>query len=257
MNIVACYKYVLDEADIRIDPESKRALTDRAKRKISEYDRNAIECAVSLAEALGGTAAVVTAGTAAAQPSLKDALSRGPESAAFVQDEAIGTTDSAGVSRVLAAAIKSLGQVDLVVCGEGSSDNYSRQVGPRVGQLLGIPVVTCVNKIGIEGDVARCERKLDDGVEVVEVSLPALVSVLPDLNVPRIPGLKQILAASKKPVQRFSIIDLALTVDDIAPKSQRVEMVGVTSSRRNVKLTGRAAEITAAILEVLKQEELV
>jgi electron transfer flavoprotein beta subunit len=232
-------------------------LTDRAKRKISDYDRNAIECAVSFAEGLGASSHVLTAGTSEAKSTLKDALSRGPDSAFFFQDDAMGDADSAVVARVLAGALKLIGEVDLVVCGEGSSDNYAQQVGPRVGQLLGIPIVTCVTHMTIEDGVARCERNLEDGVEVVEVSLPALVTVLPSMNAPRLPGLKQILAASKKPVQNLTVTDLGLSGEDLVPRLRRVEMLGASSTRRNVKLTGSAGEVVAQLLQVLKQEELI
>jgi electron transfer flavoprotein beta subunit len=257
MKIVACYKCVLDEADIKTDPVTRKPLTDRAKRKISDYDRNAIECAVSFAEELGATSHVLTAGTSDAKSTLKDALSRGPDSAFIFQDEAMALADSAVVSHVLASALKAIGEVDLVVCGEGSGDDYAQQVGPRVGQLLGMPVVTCVTQMTIAQGVARCERNLDDGVEVVEVSLPALVTVVPSLNVPRLPGLKQILAASKKPVQDFNVTDLGLSTEDLVPRLRRLEMVGASSTRRNVKLTGSAGEIVAQILQVFKQEELI
>ena len=257
MRIVVCYKCVLDEADIRTDPVSRKPLTERARRKISDYDRNAIECGVSLAEELGATSLLLTAGTGEARSTLKDALSRGPDSALFFFDDAMAAADSAVVARVLASALRVIGEVDLVVCGEGSSDNYAQQVGPRVGQLLGIPVVTCVTQMSIKDGVARCERNLDDGVEVVEVSLPALVTVLPSLNVPRLPGLKQIVAASKKPVRDLTASDLGLTVDDFAPRLRRVEMSGTVSTRRNVTLTGSAAEIVEKIVKVFEEEELV
>jgi electron transfer flavoprotein beta subunit len=227
------------------------------KRKIGDYDRNAIECAVSLCEAHEGTSIVLTAGTDEARTSLKDALSRGADSAVFIHDEVLESADSTATARVIAKALGSIDPVDLVVCGEGSSDEYAQQVGPRLAQLLGIPVITSVNKIDLSADVVRCERKLEDGIEVVEVPLPAVVAVLPDLGDPRIPGLKQILGASKKPVQEFSAADLGLSAQDLAPKMQRVAVVGATSTRRNVTLTGTAAEVVASLVEVLKQEELV
>jgi electron transfer flavoprotein beta subunit len=120
-----------------------------------------------------------------------------------------------------------------------------------------MPVVTCVTQMNIEDAVARCERSLDDGVEVVEVSLPAVVTVLSSMNAPRLPGLKQILAASKKPVQDLSMSDVALSPADLLPRLRRVEMVGASSTRRNEKLTGSAAEMVAQLMEVLKQEELI
>ncbi|MCR4400041.1 MAG: electron transfer flavoprotein subunit beta/FixA family protein [Syntrophomonadaceae bacterium] len=199
-DIITCFKWAVDEADIRPQASGEVAL-DRVGYKISEYDRNALEAAAQLKEAHGGSVTAITVATPAAKKGLKDALSRGPDRACFVNDAAFDALEPAQTAALLAGVIRDRLPFDLILCGEGSSDLYAQQVGPRLAQELGIPCVTYVNRITLEGSTLLAERKLEDGIEVVKVELPALVTVLPDINTPRIPGLKDTLEASKKPVQ--------------------------------------------------------
>ncbi len=254
MKVISCYKWVLDEADLKIDAKSRTLLSDRAKSKISEYDRNAIECGVQLVEEHGGEVIGLTAGTADAKNCLKDSLSRGLAQAVFVKDELMGHADASATAKVLAAAVRQIGDYDLIVCGEGSSDGYSQQVGIRLAQLLGIPVITFVNKVQVSGGVLRAERKLDEGVEVVEVALPALVTVLPDVNTPRIPSLKQILAAAKKPVKELNISELGLEATQVEPRIKRQSLLGAVMERKQIRVTGETAEVVTQIIDVLEKE---
>jgi electron transfer flavoprotein beta subunit len=254
MKVISCYKWVLDEADLKIDAKSRVLLRDRAKSKISEYDRNAIECGVQLVEEQGGEVIALTAGTADAKNSLKDALSRGPAQAVFVKDELMAKADAAATAKVLEAAVKQIGEYDLLICGEGSSDGYSQQVGIRLAQHLGIPVITFVNKVQVSGGVLRAERKLDEGIEVVEVNLPALITVLPDINAPRIPSLKQILGATKKPVKELSVSELGLDASRIEARVKRQSVLGAVMERKQIRVQGETAEVVAHIVDVLRKE---
>jgi electron transfer flavoprotein beta subunit len=254
MKVISCYKWVLDEADLKIDAKSRVLLRDRAKSKISEYDRNAIECGVQLVEEQGGEVIALTAGTADAKNSLKDALSRGPAQAVFVKDELMAKADAAATAKVLEAAVKQIGEYDLLICGEGSSDGYSQQVGIRLAQHLGIPVITFVNKVQVSGGVLRAERKLEEGIEVVEVNLPALITVLPDINAPRIPSLKQILGATKKPVKELSVSELGLDASRIEARVKRQSVLGAVMERKKIRVQGETAEVVAHIVDVLRKE---
>lgn len=257
MRVIACYKWVLDEADLKIDPKSRALITERAKRKISEYDRNAIECGVQLVEAAGGEVIALTAGTSDAKNSLKDTLSRGPAEVMFVNDPAMAQADTYVTAKVLAAAVGQIGQYDLIVCGEGSSDGYSQQVGIRLAQLLGLSVVTFVNKVEVTGNVLLAERKLDEGIEVVEVNLPALVTVLPDVNRPRIPSLKQILAASKKPVKEVNFQQLGIQGTDIQPKVISKAVLGAIVERKRIRVEGDPENVATQAVEILKKEGVI
>lgn len=252
LKIIACYKWVIDEADIKADQKTRELIMDRVGYKISDYDRNAIEEAVRLQEEHGGSVVVATVGPPEARQSLKDALSRGPERAWFINDPSFAGLEPSQTAAILAAAIKAKGEFDLIICGEGSSDLYAQQVGPALAERLGIPCATYVNKITLaEGEKKiTAERKLDDGVETVSVQLPALVTVLPDINTPRIPSLKQVLGAAKKPVENITISDLG---QNFEPRLQTISILGATMERRRLKYSAEAADIKAVVDALLKE----
>ena len=143
--ILICYKWVLDEQDIKIAGDLSLDAS-RAKHKISDYDKNAIEEGVLLAEAQGAEAETLTFGSSTKQ-SLKDALSRGLSKAYWIADSLADQADAFVTSNVLFAAIKKLGVYDLILCGEGSADGYNQQTAPRLAALLDIPVITFVQNV--------------------------------------------------------------------------------------------------------------
>jgi electron transfer flavoprotein beta subunit len=254
-NIIACYKWVLDEQDIKINPGNLALDTSRAKYKISEYDRNALEEAVLQAEKGGASVASLTFGTSAAKQSLKDALSRGPEKAYWVNDAAAATADGFVTANVLAAALKKIGAYDVILCGEGSADIYGQQVGPRVATLLGIPAITFVTEIKIEGNKVTATRKIGDCTEDVTAEFPVVITVLPEINKPRIPSLKQVLGAAKKPVTEWKLADLGLAAEELAPKNKIKSIKGFVMSRKNILYKeGTPAENVAGLVASLAKE---
>lgn len=249
--VVACFKWVMDEADIRV--ESNRSLNyDRVKYKISDYDRNAVEVGAQLSEKEGVEFIGVTCGPKV-EPSLKDCLSRGPASISYVEEETLAQADSGVTAKVLAGIIKNIGDVDLVICGEGSSDAYAQQVGPRLAALLGYASVTYVNKLELTGDGIKVERKLEDGTEVVEVNGPVVITVLPDINEPRIPSLKQILGAKKKPTNKVSLGDIGLSEADCQPKLKEISVLGTVMERKNVHINADDLSVEEAAAKLAKQ----
>lgn len=207
-NILVCYKWVIDEAYVKASGASRDLTIDRVDYKISDYDRNALEEAVCLKTEHGGTVTAITVGSPGATKGVKDALSRGSEKAFFINDASFEKLEPAQTSLILADVIRSQIEYDLIICGEGSSDLYTQQVGSRLAELLDIPVITYVNKISIDGSRIIAERKAEEGTEIITASLPALVTVLPDINTPRIPGLKDTLNAGKKPVVNIGLAEL-------------------------------------------------
>lgn len=205
MNTVACYKVIPDEQDIFVNPDGSLN-TDRAKSVIGEYDLMAIEEAVSIADATGGRAFLLSAGDARLTDSklVKAALSRGAAELYAVSDPMLASADAFQTATVLAAALEKI-EFDLVLCGEGSSDLYAQQVGSLVGFMRKIPVLNAISRIEAQGGKLVVERTLEREVEVLEVVPPAVLSVTADINVPRIPQLKDILAAGKKPATTWSL----------------------------------------------------
>lgn len=258
-NIVVCYKWVLDESDIRVDSGNLALDTSRAKYKISDYDRNAIEEGAILAEKnTDMTVVSLTYGTKAAKASLKDALSRGPEKGYWVNDEQAVTADAYLTAKVLAAAVARIGDYGLIICGEGSADQYSQQVGPRLGALLGIPALTFASEVRIEGDFVIATRKLGDCSETVKAKLPAVVSVLPEINKPRIPSLKQVLGAAKKPVVEWKISDLGLDEQQTIAKVKVRKIQGAVMERNNIIYKdGANSDKIGSLLKDLHKEGLI
>ena len=246
---LVCYKWTLDEQDIKIKPEDLSLDSSRAKGKISDFDRNAIEEAVLLVEKNGGAVDALSYGTSVKQ-SLKDALSRGPGKAFWIGDASAETADACVTANVLAAAIRKLGQYDVILCGEGSSDLYNQQTAPRLAALLGLPCLSFVNKLSVDGEVVTATRKLEDCVETVTVKTPVVISVLSEINKPRIPSLKQVLGASKKPNEEVKIADLGLKPEDLHPKAMRKSVKGFVMQRKNVVYKELSAADNIAKLKV-------
>ena len=252
LKIIACFKWVIDDADIRVDAGSRKLILDRAGYKISVYDRNAIEEAVRLQERHGGSVTAATVAAPAAKPCLKDALSRGPDSALFINDPSFAELEPSQTAEILARAIRSQGEYDLILCGEGSGDLYAQQVGPVLAEKLGINCAINVNKL-VYDENARlivADRKLDDGIETVAIPLPALVSILPDINTPRIPTLKQVLGAAKKPVHNVTPEVLGEVVQ---PRLKTVTVGASTMDRRRVKFAADSEGIRAAVNALIRE----
>jgi electron transfer flavoprotein beta subunit len=252
LNIVACFKWVVDDADIRVDTGSRKLNVDKAAYKISAYDRNAIEEAVILQEKHGGRVVAVTVAPPGAKPCLKDSLSRGPDSACFINDPCCADLEPSQTAQILARAISSKMDYDLIICGEGSGDIYAQQVGPALAERLGIPCLTWVNKLSCNVDERRiiAERKLEDGVEVVSAPLPVLVVVLPDINAPRIPSLKQVLGAAKKPVENVLLEDLGSIP---GARLLTTDVVAATMDRRRIKFPADADGVREAVNALLRE----
>lgn len=254
-NIISCYKWVFDEADLKINLADLSVDSSKAKSKISEYDRNAIEVAVKAGETRSDKVVALTFGSAGAKQSIKDALSRGPAEACWVNDALADAADGFVTANVLAAAIRKIGDYSLVVCAEGAADTYAHQVGPRIGVLLGIPVISCVSSIRFYGDQIIAVRKLEDYTETVKAALPVVITTLPEIMEAPIPGLKAVLNASKKPVTELKIADLDLAADDLSAKITTADLRGYASNRKNVLLTeGSAADRVNQLLINLKRE---
>jgi electron transfer flavoprotein beta subunit len=254
---LVCYKWTLDEKDIKIKPEDLSLDVSRAKRKISDFDRNAIEAAAQIVEQQGGEVHALTYGTSAVKQSLKDVLSRGPQKAYWIADKSADNADAYVTANVLTAAIKKLGPYDLILCGEGSSDSFNQQTAMRLAALLGLPCVSFVLKLSVEGATVKATRGLGDCTEVATVKGPVVVSVLNQINHPRIPSLKQVLGASKKPNQEIKIAELGLAPDKLQPKAVHKSVRGFATKRKHITFKeANAAANVAKLVTSLAAEGL-
>ena len=251
MNIIACCKVVPEEQDISINGDRSVNL-DKAAPKISQYDLNAIEAATQLSE--GNTITALSAGGKKYLENSKirkDILSRGPDALAVLIDDAFEGALPERSASALAAGAKKIG-FDLILCGEGSGDLYAQQVGMLLGEMLGVPCINAVSKIETNGNSVTVERSLEDEVEVLQLQLPAVLCVTTDINVPKIPSMKAILAAGKKPVNVMSAADVGYSAGPAAATLKSV-LAPEQADRLHVIIEGDSDENIAAFVENLRK----
>lgn len=255
--IIVCFKEVVDERELKINPQTQSLVTQGIARKISDFDLNAIEEAIRIKEKLGGKAIGLIMGSPECKTSIKKALSMGLDRACLLSDPAFTGSDTLTTASILAAAIRRLGPFDLILCGEASTDGFSAQLGPSLAERLDLPQVTAVNRVDIRDGNLVAERTLEDGIEVVEAPFPALLTVTKEINKPRLPTLKQILAAAKKEVVEWKASDIGLSADQVGPAASWVELRQLAvfkMERKNVILKGTVKEAAEkAIRELVKE----
>ncbi|MCL1916253.1 MAG: hypothetical protein FWG17_06090 [Desulfovibrionaceae bacterium] len=250
--IAVCYKWVLNDGDIRVNDKTRDLDFEKSKPQINEYDRNGLAVGVQLKEASGAELIGITCGVDT-EPSAKDALSRGPDMVYYLNDPALAQADSAASSKVLAGMVRSLGDVDVVLCSECSSDDFAQQVGPRLGALLGYPVISYVSAVKLEGDALVMDRKLEEGTESVKVKAPVVVVVSPDVCEAPIPSVKQILGAKKKPANAMDLAGAGLGPDAVKPMVTVQSVKAPLTSRKAVNLLGDGESVADAVAKLVKQ----
>jgi len=254
--IIVCLKQAIDVSQLKVDPATKQLLTASAPRKMSDFDKNALEEAVRIKEKVGNVeVSTVTASSEEVKTVLREALAMGADKAFVVSDSGLRDVDSLGMARVLAEAAKKIGGFDLVLCGESSLDSFSGLVGSRLAELLSLPLMSSVRKVLVEDDVVTAERSLEDSVETVWAKVPVLVSVTREINQPRIPSLMMIMKASKKEIVTWSLADLGVQKEKLEPKIEVIEVLAPKTERKRIKITGEnAAEIAEKLAKALIEE---
>ncbi|CPR17222.1 electron transfer flavoprotein [Brenneria goodwinii] len=251
MKIITCCKLVPEEQDIVITPE--RTLNfDRVGAKISQLDLNALEAAAQLAGAGDRIAALSVGGKLLENSKIrKDLLSRGPDELYLVQDDRLERALPYDTAQALAAAAGKI-EFDLMLFGEGSGDMYAQQVGLLVGEMLQLPTLNAVSAIAVTENRVRVERSLEDEVEVLEIPLPAVLCVTSDINVPKIPSMKAILGAGKKPVTQWRPDDIGWT-----PSPPHSELVSVfapaQTARKHIIIEDDSPESISQLADYLSK----
>jgi electron transfer flavoprotein beta subunit len=215
-NIVVLVKQVpdtyserkLSDADNTLDRDSADAVLD-------EINERAIEEALVIKEAHDGEVTVVSVGPERATESIRKALSMGADKAVHVVDDALHGSDILQTAKVLAAAIGTVEDVDLVIAGNEASDGTGGAVPAILAELLGLPQLTHAREVTIDGTTVKVTRETDEGLTHLEASLPAVISVGEKINEPRYPSFKGIMAAKKKPVETLSVADLGIDAGDV------------------------------------------
>jgi electron transfer flavoprotein beta subunit len=230
VKIVACIKQVPDTTDVSIDPETRTLVREGVESITNPFDEYAVEEALLTKEKYGGEVHVITMGPPQAIEVLKNALAVGADYAYLISDIAFAGADTWATAYTLAQAIKKIGTLDLVVCGKQAIDGDTAQVGPGVATQLGIPQLTYVSKvreIDLENKRIVVERMLEDGKEIIESSLPALLTVVKDINEPRLPSLLGIKKAAKAEIPTWTIKDLPVDKAKCGLEGSPTEVVRV------------------------------
>lgn len=258
MNIIVCIKQVPETTEVRINPETNTLIREGVKSIINPFDMYAIEEAIRLKEKCGGRTTVITMGPPQAESALKEALSMGIDEAILLSDRAFAGSDTWATSYTLAAAIKKIGTYDLIICGKQASDGDTAQVGPGVSMHLNIPQVTYVKKIEeIKESSLRVERLMEEGFEIIETPLPALLTVVKEINEPRLPSLKGLMRARSAKIAHWSQKDLDLDPQSIGLCGSPTQVVKIFTPPQRAGgqiLSGETQEVTEKLVELLKSE---
>ncbi|MBI2303138.1 MAG: electron transfer flavoprotein subunit beta/FixA family protein [Chloroflexi bacterium] len=249
MNIIVCVKEAVDLEQVRVNESTREPTLEGLPLEIEDLSKNAAEEAVRQKEQHGGTVVALAAGLPTLKKTIREVLAMGVDEARLVLHPSLATTDPPSIARILARAILQTEDYGLVLLGEGSADNFSGLVGPIISETLGLPGVTGVRELKIQNGVARCTRDLEDCYEVVEVLLPAVITVTSEINEPRLPSLTDVLKSSRKPVTELQ--DLGLKEEN---RTRRVKNIAPPSSRKGVLFQGEAGEAVKSLLEALRRD---
>lgn len=209
MKIIVCIKQVPDAKDVRLDPVTNTLAREGVESIMNPFDQHALEEAVRLKDKHGGEVVVVTMGPPQAEDMLRLAISCGGDQAVLVSDRSFAGADTWATSYTLEHALKKIGDFDLILCGKQAIDGDTAQVGPGLATRLGIPYLTCVQKVREASETGLVvERMMDDGYDVVAVEYPALLTVVKDINEPRVPSLKGKMKAKKAVIMKLSAEDI-------------------------------------------------
>jgi electron transfer flavoprotein alpha/beta subunit len=250
VKIVVCIKQVPDTAEVRINPETNTLIRDGVPSIINPYDMHAIEAGLQVREKAGGSVTAITMGPPQAEASLREAISMGVDSAALISDRAFAGSDTWATAYTLSRAIELLG-ADIIICGKQAIDGDTAQVGPEIAEFLGIPHVAYVRRIDDVKDYAIIvQRLMDDGFDVIESSLPVLLTVVRELNVPRLPSLKGKMAAKKAEIRKLAASDIGADEGSLGLKGSptQVRNIFAPDAKKDRKMLSGTADENIDIL---------
>ncbi|AWI04207.1 electron transfer flavoprotein subunit beta/FixA family protein [Clostridium drakei] len=207
MNIVVCLKQVPDTTEVKIDPKKGTLIREGVPSIINPDDKNALEEALVLKESSGAKVTVISMGPPQAEAALREAIAMGADEAILLSDRAFGGADTLATSHALAAAIKKL-DYDIVFAGRQAIDGDTAQVGPEIAEHLGIPQITYVEKVDVNGSSLKVQRAWEDGYEVISIKTPVLLTAIKELNSPRYMHMANIFETFEKEVKVWSANDI-------------------------------------------------
>ena len=252
MNIIVLLKQTFDTEE-KIVIQDGQIVEDGPEYVINPYDEYAVEEAVKLKETQGAEVTVVTLGPPRVESALRTALAMGADKAILIEDDESLNLDEYSISKVLSAAIKDC-DYDLILTGSMSVDNGASQVAVRVAEELNLAHVATAVELTIDSDKVTVVKDVEGNSEVIEASLPLLVTAQQGLNEPRYPSLPGIMKAKRKPIERLSIDDLELNLEESAAKTVILDQFLPPKKEAGKVLSGELSQQAQELLQLLLQE---
>ncbi|MDR2708441.1 MAG: electron transfer flavoprotein subunit beta/FixA family protein [Elusimicrobiota bacterium] len=258
MNIIVCIKQVPNTTDVKIDPETGRLKREGVESIVNPFDEYAIEEAVRFKEKYpGSTVTAISMGPPQAESALRQAISVGVDKGVLVCDRVLGGADTLATSYALSQAIKTLGAFDIIFCGKQATDGDTAQVGPAIAEALNIPHVAYVRKVeSSDGKTIKVERLMEDGYDVIETNFPLLLTVVKEINTPRLPSLKGKMAAKKAQILTLTAADMKCDESRCGLKGSPTQVMKIfTPPQRQggQKFTGGPEELAKTIVGKFKE----
>ncbi len=258
MNSIVCLKEVPD-TETRIQVQGGRVVEEGIQYVVNPYDEFALEEALKWQEAHGGKVTLVSLGPERARDSILKGLAMGADEVYQLADEAFQGGDAYATARALAAAIQKVGEYDAIFCGKQAVDEDNAAVGVMLAELLDLPHVAVVSRLGIdpEARTARAERDIEGGREVVETPLPAVFTAQKGLNEPRYPSFRGIRQARQKPFTLWTVTDVGLEVGDVGAAGAKVEVIEVLPPPERPPgriVEGEPADAAKEVVRLLRDE---
>jgi electron transfer flavoprotein beta subunit len=261
MNLIVCIKQVPETTEVKINPDTGTLMREGVPAIVNPFDLYAVEEALRLREKYSGKVTVITMGPPQAKSALLETISMGADDAILVSDRAFAGADTLATSYTLAGAIKHIGDFDAIICGKQAIDGDTAQVGPGIAECLDIPFVAFVKKIEhVQNQSMRVQRMMEEGYDTIDLPLPAVLTVVKEINEPRVPSLRGKMRAKKYEPQLW-------TADKIEVKQERLGLDGSPTQvikvftpemrRAGEKWQGEPDELADKLYEKLKEAKIV
>ncbi|MDR3256859.1 MAG: electron transfer flavoprotein subunit beta/FixA family protein [Endomicrobium sp.] len=255
MNIIVCIKQVPNTTNVQIDHETGRLKRDGVESIINPFDEYALEEGIRLKERTNGKVTVITMGPPQAESALREAISKGADEAVLVSDRAFGGADTLATSYALSLAIKSVGDYDVILCGKQASDGDTAQVGPGIAEMLNISHVAYVKKIeSIDAKSIKVERMMEDGYDLIESPIPVLMTVVKEINTPRVASLKGKMTAKKAIIKTLDAVAISADTKRTGLNGSPTQVMKIFTPLQRIggeKFVGKAQEIASALVKRL------
>jgi len=235
LNVVVCVKQVPATNEVKMNKETNTIIREGVESIINPFDMYAIEEGLRIRENLGGNVTVLSMGIPSVAEQLKEAIALGVDDAILLSDRTFAGSDTLATSYALSMGIKRIGKYDLIICGKQATDGDTAQVGPSLAEKLGIAHTTYVKKIEeIKEGYIRCQRMTEDGYEVIEMPLPALITVVKEINEPRLPSLRGMMKAKKANINIWTASEVDANPELCGLKGSPTQVVKTFVPEHNV-----------------------